>query len=225
LSKSPVAEGLSRVRERLERAAQRAGRSAAEVRLCVVTKGRSAEAVREAVAAGARILGENRVQEAGPKIEALSDLPGEVRWHLIGHLQRNKSRKAVGIFHTIQSLDSVELARRLSDLGVERGRAVEALVEVRTSEEATKTGLPLEGAEDSIERMRALPGLALSGLMTMAPLTEEEADVRASFVALRELRERLGGELHELSMGMSADFEIAVEEGATMVRVGSAIFE
>lgn len=220
---SPVAENLSRVRERIERAARRAGRDAAEVRLCVVTKGRAAEEVREAVAAGAEILGENRVQEAAPKIQALSE--GEARWHLIGHLQRNKSRKAVQLFDVIQSLDSVELARRVADLGVERGRAVEAFVEVRTSKEPTKTGFRLEGAEEVIAEIRALPGLALSGLMTMAPLTEEEAELRASFGALRGLRDRLGPGLRELSMGMSADFEIAVEEGATMVRVGSAIFE
>ncbi|MFN8176757.1 MAG: YggS family pyridoxal phosphate-dependent enzyme [bacterium] len=222
---SPVAENLSRVRERMAKAASRAGRDAGEIRLCVVTKGRGLERVREAAAAGAKILGENRVQEAGPKIEAARDLPAGISWHLIGHLQRNKARRAVQLFDVIQSVDSSDLARKLADLGTERGRAVDAFVEVRTTDEPTKTGMPLERAEEEIAGMRELPGLSVAGLMTMAPLTEDERRIRSSFAALRELRDRLGGSVRELSMGMSADFEIAVEEGATIVRVGSAIFE
>jgi len=222
---SPVGENLSRVRERMAKAAARAGRDADAVRLCVVTKGRDLSQVREAVAAGERILGENRVQEAAPKIEAARDLAGAISWHLIGHLQRNKARRAASLFDVIQSVDSPELARRLSELGEERLRPIEAFVEVRTTDEPTKTGLPLERAEERIAAMRELRGLAVKGLMTMAPLTEEEARIRSSFAALRELRERLGGDVRELSMGMSADFEIAVEEGATIVRVGSAIFD
>ena len=209
----------------MAKAAARAGRDAGEIRLCVVTKGRSLDRVREAAAAGAKILGENRVQEAGPKIEAAQDLAGAISWHLIGHLQRNKARRAVQLFDVIQSVDAPSLAGKLADLGAERGRPVDAFVEVHTTDEPTKTGLPLERAEEEIAGMRELPGLSVAGLMTMAPLGGDERRIRASFAALRELRDRLGGSVRELSMGMSADFEIAVEEGATIVRVGSAIFE
>lgn len=218
-----VAGRLSRVQERIAAAARRAGRDPAAVALCVVTKGRPLAAVREAVAAGARILGENRVQEASVKIGEATDLPSGISWHLIGHLQRNKARRAVELFDLIQSVDSLALARRLAELGVARGRPVRAYVEVHTSGEATKTGLAPDGAGDAIAAMRSLPGLEVAGLMTMAPLTDDDAAIRASFTMLRRLGERTG--LAELSMGMSSDFEQAVEEGATLVRVGSAIFE
>jgi pyridoxal phosphate enzyme (YggS family) len=219
-----IADNLRAVRERIAGAARRAGRDPAGVRLCLVTKGRDLAAIREAVAAGAAILGENRVQEAGPKIEAAADLEGAISWHLIGHLQRNKARRAVGLFAVIQSVDSVELARKLADLGRERGRPVRVLAEVRAEGEVTKTGLPAADAEAAIARMQELEGLVLAGLMTMAPMTGDQARVRASFAALRALRDRCAAPSLDLSMGMSADFEIAVEEGATIVRVGSAIF-
>lgn len=218
-----VAGRLSRVRERIAAAARRAGRDPAAIGLCVVTKGRPLAVVREAVAAGARILGENRVQEASVKIGEARDLPAGISWHLIGHLQRNKARRAVELFDLIQSVDSLALARRLAELGLGRGRPVRVFAEVHTSGEAAKTGLAPDGAEDALAQMRALPGLELAGLMTMAPLTDDDAAIRASFAMLRGLGERTG--LTELSMGMSSDFEQAVEEGATLVRVGSAIFE
>lgn len=217
-----VAERLARVRERIAAAAQRAGRDPAGISLCVVTKGRGPAAVREAVAAGARILGENRVQEASVKIGEATEPGAGISWHLIGHLQRNKARRAVELFDLIQSVDSRALARRLAELGRERERPVRVYAEVHTSGEATKTGLPPDEAEDVIAEMRELEGLALAGLMTMAPLTDDDAAIRASFAALRRLGGRTG--LAELSMGMSSDFEQAVEEGATLVRVGSAIF-
>jgi pyridoxal phosphate enzyme (YggS family) len=222
---SPVAENLVRVRERIAAAASRAGRNVADIRLCVVTKGRTLERVREAAAAGAVIFGENRVQEAGPKIEAAQDLAGAISWHLIGHLQRNKARRALQLFDVIQSVDSVELGRRLSELEREQGRVREVFAEVRTTAEATKTGLAPESAEEEIAELGKLPGISVTGLMTMAPLTDDEGEIRASFGALRKLRERLGGNVRELSMGMSSDFELAVEEGATLLRIGSAIFE
>jgi pyridoxal phosphate enzyme (YggS family) len=217
-----IAENLDRVRERMDAAARRSGRSGSEVRLCAVSKGRALPAVREAVAAGVTILGENRVQEGLAKIEAAQDLAGLVSWHLIGHLQRNKARRAADRFDLIQSVDSREIARRLSDLGLERGRPVRALAEVRTADDPTKTGLPAEDAEAILAELIAMPGLVLEGLMTMAPNTDDERRVRASFAALARLRDRLG--LRELSMGMSGDYEVAIEEGATIVRVGSAIF-
>ena len=218
-----IAGRLERVRSRMVAAAGRAGRDPAEVRLCVVTKGRELAAVREAVAAGARRLGENRVQEAAGKIEAAGDLVGAISWHLIGHLQRNKARRAIELFDVIESVDSAELARKLADLGRERSRPVRVFAEVHTSGEATKTGLPAAAAEEVIAEMRASDGLVLEGLMTMAPLTDDESAVRASFAALRRLGERCS--VRELSMGMSSDFEVAIEEGATLVRIGSAIFE
>src|SRR5262249_45821582 len=152
------------------------------------------------------------------------DLAGAISWHLIGHLQRNKARRAAQLFDVIQSVDSVELARRLSELGRERGQAVEGFAEVRTSPEPTKEGIAPGSAEEEIARMRELPGIVVTGLMTMAPLTDDERAIRASFVTLRKLRETLGGNVRELSMGMSSDFELAVEEGATLLRIGSAIF-
>ena len=219
---SPIGENLQRVRERMAAAARRAGRSSAGVALCAVSKGRPADRVREAIGAGVTLLGENRVQEGLPKIEAMQDLAGLVSWHLIGHLQRNKARRAIDAFDVIQSVDSRELAGRLASLGVERGRPVRAFAEIRTSDEPAKTGLALEGAEAVVTEWIATPGLALEGLMTMAPFTDDERRIRAAFAALARLGERTG--LRELSMGMSDDFEIAIEEGSTMVRVGRAIF-
>jgi pyridoxal phosphate enzyme (YggS family) len=221
-----VGENLARVRERIGQAAARAGRDPAAVELCAVTKSAGLDAVREAVSEGVRILGENRVQAAEPRIREAADLAGRVAWHLIGHLQRNKARRAVELFEVIGAVDGLPLARRLSDLGEERGEPVTALVEVNTSGEAAKGGFPAEEAPAALAAVRALPGLRLRGLMTMAPLTGEERPVRRCFAALRELRDGLpfAGELPVLSMGMTNDFEIAVEEGATLVRVGTAIF-
>lgn len=223
---SRIGGNLARVRERIAEAAARAGRDPADVRLCAVTKAAGVAAVREAVAAGARILGENRIQTAEPKIREAQDLAGRVAWHMIGHLQRNKARRAVELFEVIGAVDGLPLARRLSDLGTERGSPVTALVEVNTSGEAAKRGFAAKEAPAALEEMRTLPGLRVSGLMTMAPFTDDERPVRACFAGLRELRDALpfAEELPVLSMGMTNDFEIAVEEGATLVRVGTAIF-
>lgn len=221
---STIRENIFRIRERIEQAARRAGRRPEDVALCAVTKTAGVSEIREAVEAGARILGENRVQAAEPKIRETADLA--VSWHMIGHLQRNKARRAVELFDEIESVDGAALARRLSGLGEERGEPVPVLVEVLTSGEGTKSGVPPEVAPDLVAEIRELPGLRLRGLMTMAPFTDDESRVRSSFGRLRELREGLGGAvtLPELSMGMTADFEIAVEEGSTIVRIGTAIF-
>lgn len=223
---SGIGRNLERVRERIGEAAARAGRDPAGVELCAVTKSADLAAVREAVAAGARILGENRIQSAEPKIRAAEDLAGRVEWHMIGHLQRNKARRAARLFEVIGAVDGLPLARRLSELGAERGKAVTALVEVNTSGEKAKGGFAPEEARAALEEMRALSGLRVRGLMTMAPFTDEERPVRGCFAALRELRDSVpfAAELPVLSMGMTHDFEIAVEEGATLVRVGTAIF-
>lgn len=221
---SAVADNWRRVRERIERAAERGGRRGGEVAVCAVTKKVPMPRIREALDAGARILGENRVQEAGPKILSEKDLPTDVSWHFIGKLQRNKARKAVELFDVIESVDSAPLARKLAELGRERERPVPVFLEVLTSGEGSKSGLPMGEVERFLAEIDGLSGISLRGLMTMAPFTDEERPVRASFAALRGLRERFGREDWELSMGMTGDFELAVEEGSTLVRVGTGIF-
>jgi hypothetical protein len=223
---SRIRENFLRIRERIDSAARRAGRSGDDVALCAVTKLVGVPEIREVVDAGAVILGENRVQEAESKIREAGDLAGRVAWHMIGHLQRNKARRAVELFDEIESVDGLALAERLSDLGEERGAPVPILVEVRVSDEPAKTGVPEDAAADVVGEIRRLPGVELEGLMAMAPFTDDEGRVRSAFARLRELRDRLGGatELPALSMGMTADFEIAVEEGSTLVRIGAGLF-
>lgn len=223
---SRIADNLARIRESVETAARRAGRDPESVRICTVTKSAGAVQVREAVNAGARLLGENRIQKVEGKIEALADLEALVEWRMIGHLQGNKARRAVELFAAIESVHSIGLARRLDALGQERGTPVRVLLEVKTSDEETKGGLSLDEAPEAIAEALGLPGLRVEGLMTMAPFTDDEKRVRGSFASLREVREKAGGasRLPELSMGMTADYPIAIEEGATIVRLGTAIF-
>lgn len=221
-----LAGRVAEVRERIERAKERAGRDG-DVTLVAVTKTHPAEMVRAAIAAGVTDVGENRVQELEQKVGEVGR--GAVRWHLIGHLQRNKVAKALPLFDLVHSLDSLRLAQALSDAAVKAGASVRALVEVNAVGEASKDGLPAADAIDAIGRMAELPGLELRGMMTMAPFTDDEAVIRRAFRTTRELCERAAREVagfdgRELSMGMSNDFEIAVEEGATLVRVGSSIF-
>jgi pyridoxal phosphate enzyme (YggS family) len=224
-----IRDRVASVRERIARAAARASRPAAEVTLVAVSKTVPAEAVREAVEAGVRDFGENRIQEAEAKIGATGDLVASgLRWHLVGHLQSNKARRAVGLFELIQSVDSLELARRLGRQGGERGRPVRALVQVDLAGEETKFGLSAEDLLPTLEAIRAEEGLRVEGLMVLPPLLEDPQAARPYFRRLRELRDRAlqAGLLAagELSMGMSHDFEVAVEEGATIVRVGTALF-
>jgi pyridoxal phosphate enzyme (YggS family) len=214
-----IAENLSAVRERIDAACRRAGRAPDEVTLVGVTKGFPAGAVEEACAAGLRDAGENRVQEAQEKIEALSARGVRPRWHLIGHLQSNKAKTAIGLFDILHGVDTVRLAETLSR---QAGEPLPILLEVNVAQEATKFGFTPDELPQAFSRIAALPELDVRGLMTVAPLVREPEAARPVFRRLRELRDALG--LRELSMGMTDDFEVAVEEGATMVRVGRAIF-
>ena len=214
-----IAENLRQVEQRIARAAERAGRSPADVTLIAVTKGRSAQAVAAAVQAGVSHIGENRVQEASAKIAEVSAAGLRPTWHMIGHLQRNKAKTAVEFFDIIHSIDSLRLAEALSS---HAASTVPVLLQVNISGEETKSGLSigeLAGAADAIGR---LGNLDIKGLMTIAPLVSDAEAVRPVFSRLRELRDSLG--LEHLSMGMTDDFEVAVEEGSTMVRIGRAIF-
>ena len=221
-----LAGRVAEVRERIERARGRAGRSG-EVTLVAVTKTHPAAVVQAAIRAGVADVGENRVQELEDKVPIVGR--AAVRWHLIGHLQRNKVAKALPLFDLLHSLDSLRLAQALSDAAVKSGATVRALVEVNSAGEETKGGVPAAEAVDVVGRIAELPGLELLGMMTMAPFTDDQAVVRRAFQRTRTLceetaRQVAGFKGHELSMGMSNDFEIAVEEGATLVRVGSSIF-
>ena len=217
---------IARVRARIAEAALRGGRRPESVQLVAVTKTVGPERIREAVACGLRVFGENRVQEARAKV---SEVQG-VSWHLIGSLQRNKIKEALRLFEVINSVDSVGLAEELSRRSMERGtRRAEVLLQVNISQEPQKHGVAPEEAERVVGAVLELQGLRLRGLMGMAPLVETPEAARPSFRRLRELRDRLGeafpeAGVYELSMGMTDDFEVAIEEGATIVRVGRALF-
>ncbi len=216
---------LAAVRARIAAAAARAGRAADQVRIVAVTKGHPVQRARDAVAAGLLDVGENRVQEALAKQEAWPD--GPARWHLIGHLQRNKARLAAGRFVLIHSLDSLRIADALEAAAAAAGVVQEVLVEVNVAREPQKSGAAPEEAPALVAHAAGLPHLAVQGLMTMAPYGAAVEEQHRVFGALRELRDRLatsGLPLAVLSMGMSADFEAAVEEGATMVRLGTILF-
>ena len=219
-----IRERLAVVRRRIEAAAGRSGRAASSVTLVAVSKTMPVEAIREAVAAGATILGENRVQEARDKIAALA---GAAQWHLIGHLQTNKAKLAVGLFDRIHSLDSIRLAHELDRHAGEAGRLVRCLVQVNVGGEAQKNGAPEEEVRPLLETASRLPHIAVEGLMAIPPFLSDPEAVRPFFRRLRALRDELvrdGFSLPDLSMGMTHDFEVAIEEGATLVRVGTAIF-
>jgi PLP dependent protein len=221
-------ENLARIRERIAAAAHRAGRRPGEVTLIGVSKTHPAEAIRSAYDAGLRDFGENRVQEWEGKRSGLGGLQGT--WHLIGHLQSNKAVRAAGLFDCVDSLDDFGLAQRL-DRGrgeIGGGAKLRVLIEVRVAEEDTKSGVSVDGLSVLAEKVTRLPAVHLSGLMCIPPFLEEAEQVRPYFRRLRELRDQLerqtGITLPVLSMGMSHDFEVAIEEGATEVRVGTALF-
>ncbi len=219
-----VSENLERVRERIAAAARADGRNPAEVRLICVTKGVSVERIREVVAAGVREIGENRVQEAQEKRENIGTGVSSLRWHLIGRLQRNKAKLAAGLFDVIHSVDSPELIETLDRFE----RKLEVLIQVNVSGESAKGGCWPEEAAALAEAILRLKHLRWTGLMTMAPFSENPEDARPVFRQLRELRDgfqkRFSRPALDLSMGMSGDFEVAVQEGATLVRIGTAIF-
>jgi len=220
------ADRLQSVRERIRAAAARSGRPGDSVLLMAVTKGFPAKTVEAAMNLGLRDFGENRVQEAETKIPSVTPRP---RWHLVGHLQGNKARRAVQLFDSIHSLDSEPLAREVSRRATEAGQRIPCLVEVNTSGEATKFGVPPADAMALLRAVRGLDGIALDGLMTIGPLAGGPEGARGAFRMLAALRaEAQGAGLLEggaqLSMGMSDDFEIAIEEGATMVRIGTGLF-
>jgi len=222
-----VGERLRAVRARMEAAARRAGRTSREITLIGITKTMPVARIREAVEAGLTHLGENRVQEADPKILELTSLNTGLTWHLVGHLQSNKARKAVELFDWIQSIHDEKLAATLQRHAESLGRSRDVLVQVDLAGEATKFGLPPESVAPLLRAMEACPALRVRGLMTIPPNADEPEASRPYFRRLRELRDTLaagGRDLPELSMGMTNDFEVAIEEGATMVRVGRAIF-
>jgi pyridoxal phosphate enzyme (YggS family) len=216
------------IRHRIEEAAKRAGRRPETVRLVVVSKYRTVDEIKEAVRAGVSDFGENRIQEADVKRHELDGL--NIVWHLVGHLQSNKVKRALQLFDWIHSVDRLNLACRLNRLAEENGKTQRILVQVDLAGEETKSGLPASELFDALEQMGRLQHLHVEGLMSLPPFLPEPEEVRPYFARLRELRDGalrrggVAGPLAELSMGMSHDFEVAIEEGATMVRIGTALF-
>ncbi|MFW2388160.1 MAG: YggS family pyridoxal phosphate-dependent enzyme [Polyangiales bacterium] len=216
-----VAASLERLRERIERACQRAGRDTSTVQLVSVSKGHGEDAIRAAYDAGMRVFGENYAQELAAKATSLTDMP-DLRWRFIGHLQRNKIKLIEKARATVDTVDTARLAEALSSKAVSAGVDVEVLLQVNIGAEAQKSGCAPDDVPGLVDAVRALPGLDLRGLMTVAPHLDDVEATRPFFAALRELAEANG--LKELSMGMTHDLEQAVAEGATMLRIGTAIF-
>ncbi|MEY2550053.1 MAG: dependent protein [Verrucomicrobiota bacterium] len=220
-----VAGNLERVLRQIGEAAAKSGRTLADIELVAISKTHEAEKVRAAFDAGQQLFGESRVQEARAKIPLL---PSAARWHFVGRLQRNKIRHALPLFELFHSVDSLELARDMSRIAEEQGLHPRVLLEVNVAGEGSKIGFAPEALRSQMETLLSLPRLTIEGLMTIPPLAAEPEASRPFFVALRSLRESLEKEFHadlpRLSMGMSGDFLVAIEEGATLVRVGTAIF-
>jgi pyridoxal phosphate enzyme (YggS family) len=220
-----ISGNLERVREHIAHAAAKAGRAPEEVELVAITKTHPAARVREAIEAGQTLFGESRVQEARAKIP---ELPSSLRWHFVGHLQKNKIRHALPLFEMFHSVDSLGLAQEMNRIANEEGMHPRVLLEVNVAGEGSKFGFSPDKLREQMEELLALPRLSLLGLMTIPPLAEKPEASRKYFAQLRELRDRLQTEFRvdfgQLSMGMTQDFPIAIEEGATLVRVGTAIF-
>ncbi len=223
-----IKDRLEKVKDRIKKAAEVCHRDPEMIRLVAVSKTVPVNKVQEAIDAGATILGENYVQEARDKINALRILP--VSWHFIGHLQSNKAKYAVRLFDLIHSVDSLKLARELNKQAQKNGKIQQILVQVNISREETKSGASVDEAIGLVTEIGHLQNLSIKGLMTMPPFFNQPEKVRPFFAALRYLRDRIESKaapnvsMEELSMGMTGDFEVAIEEGATMVRVGTAIF-
>lgn len=222
-----VSDNLKNVTQRIARCCEKCGRHPGDVSLICVTKEASVEASKEALAGGARFLGENRVQSAISKYRIIGD---GASWHLIGHLQTNKAKEAVRIFSLIHSVDSAHLAGAINKEAVKIGKVQDVLVQVNVAGEESKFGVSPEKAKDLISELAQFKNIRLQGLMTIAPLVDDPERVRPYFRALRELRDHLNdkrytiNDIRHLSMGMTDDFEVAIEEGSTMVRIGRAIF-
>jgi len=220
-----IVKNLENVRQQIAHAAGKAGRSADDIQLVAVTKTHPAEKVREAIEAGQTLFGESRIQEARAKIP---ELPSNMRWHFVGHLQKNKIRHALSLFELFHGVDSLALAQEMDRIGEEEGLHPRVLLEVNVAGEGSKFGFSPENLRAEMELLLGLPRLSILGLMAIPPLAEQAEASRKYFAELRELRDRLQTEFHvdlaQLSMGMTHDFPIAVGEGATLVRVGTAIF-
>ena len=222
---SELQENLTRIRSRIDQACERSGRQPDSVRLMAVSKNQSPELVAQAASAGLTLFGENRIQEAKVKIPLC---PGQLEWHFIGHLQANTSRDAVSRFHVVQGVDSLALAEELQKQAIKQARSLPILLEVNVAGESSKFGWNPDRLLAELLQLNALNRLEVHGLMTIAPYAVDPEQVRPIFRRLRELRDRctdlLGAPLPVLSMGMSGDLEVAIEEGATLVRVGTALF-
>lgn len=224
---SSIKDNLLRVLERMDQAARKASRNPGEITLVAVSKTVEIARIREAIEAGATILGENYVQEAREKIDEIGH---GVQWHMVGHLQRNKAKYAVTLFDYLHSIDGISLAHEIDRRAAQKGEKVRGLAEVNLLGETSKFGIGPDAVVDLIRHIAPLEHISIEGLMTMPPYFNEPEKARPYFIRLRELRDRIEGEgiegvrMDELSMGMSGDFEVAIEEGATMIRVGTAIF-
>jgi len=230
-SQNSIADNVSALRARIASAAARAGRDPNEITLMAVTKTHGEELIREAYEAGIRIFGENRVQELAGKLEGIRGLP-DAEWHMIGHLQTNKAAKAAELFGAIDSIDSLKLAQKLNAAAEELGRRLAVLIEINVGGESAKSGLLPDSGElqELLQATSELRALQFRGLMTIPPFTDDPAQARPYFRRLRELRDKVATQsipavsMDVLSMGMSHDFEVAIAEGSTCVRVGTAIF-
>jgi hypothetical protein len=222
---SQISDNLINIHSRMQDAAHRVGRQVLDVRLVAVSKTYPPAVIQEAWNSGQRVFGENRVQDALPKI---AELPAKAEWHFIGHLQSNKIRKALPAFTLIHGVDNLELAQQINRIAGEMGLTANILLEINVSGEATKFGFSPADLRENLEGLLCLPNIRINGLMTMAPYSEDPETARPVFSKLRILRDELaaktGQALRELSMGMSGDFEVAIQEGATIVRIGSSIF-
>jgi PLP dependent protein len=222
-----VASNLAELKERIEKAAKRSGRHPREITLVCVTKSADFKQLNEAISAGITDIGENRVQDAVLKYNYLGGMAKGRRWHMIGHLQTNKVSKCLKIFDIIHSLDSMKLAYEINKHACQANRVVDCFLEINNSKEASKYGIESEEAFDFIEQAASLDNVRITGIMSIAPAADDPENARPYFMEMRILRDRLqkkNQDIKELSMGMTQDFEVAIEEGATFVRIGSAVF-
>ena len=228
-----VKENILQVKRRIEQACLRVKRDPASVMIVAVSKGRVVDEISQAIQAGIGDIGENRIQESLPKINDIRHTTYDIRvkWHMIGHLQTNKAKDAVKFFDLIQSVDSLRLAQEIDKQAGRAGKIQDILIEVKTSPEAAKFGIKPAEISGVIEKMSGLKNISIKGLMTIAPAVNKPEDARPYFRQLRELRDKINDirytiyDIRELSMGMTDDFEVAIEEGSTMVRIGRAIFQ